>query len=63
MVNEDFHKGQRCIFSAVMCQEGFCSGCMIFLNRVTELEQSVGMEERRLEDNCQEKGEQLIIHW
>jgi hypothetical protein len=41
MINEDFHKGERCLFSAQMCQEGYCSECIIFMYRVTDLEESV----------------------
>jgi hypothetical protein len=26
-------KGQRCIFKQILCQEGFCSQCMIYLEK------------------------------
>jgi hypothetical protein len=31
MVNLEYHKGSFCIYSSVFCQEGYCSGCSIYL--------------------------------
>jgi len=33
MVNLDYHKGSFCVFTHNFCQEGYCSGCEIYLNR------------------------------
>jgi hypothetical protein len=51
MINEDFHKGERCLFSAQMCQEGYCSECIIFMDRLAELEESVKKGEEAAQGN------------
>ena len=33
MVNLEYHKGELCAHSAILCQEGFCSECIIFLEK------------------------------
>ena len=33
MVNLENHKGSFCVFIDKFCQEGYCSGCVIYLNR------------------------------
>jgi hypothetical protein len=34
MVNLEYHKGQLCSYGPILCQEGFCSECIIFLEKV-----------------------------
>jgi hypothetical protein len=34
MVNIGFHKGEWCFLSSSFCQEGYCSNCMIFLEKM-----------------------------
>ena len=41
----DNHKGQQCLLKPIICQEGFCSGCMIYL----EISFTLLLEEK---DNC-----------
>jgi hypothetical protein len=33
MVNVEYHKGSFCIYKTKFCQEGFCSGCEIYLKK------------------------------
>ena len=33
MVNIEYHKGSFCVYSAIFCQEGYCSECEIYLKR------------------------------
>jgi hypothetical protein len=33
MVNLLYNKGNPCVYSPLLCQEGVCSGCMILLKR------------------------------
>jgi hypothetical protein len=37
MVNVEYHKGSFCIYKAKFCQEGFCSGCEIYLKEPSVL--------------------------
>ncbi len=32
MLNLEYHKGEPCVYKAVLCQEGYCSECAIYLN-------------------------------
>lgn len=38
MTNQEYHKGESCLFSSVLCQEGYCSGCMIYLEKIISFE-------------------------
>jgi len=31
MVNLEYHKGEICRFTSILCQEGYCQDCMIHL--------------------------------
>ena len=33
MIDLEYHKGHRCPHTEITCQEGFCSGCMIYLEK------------------------------
>ncbi len=33
MPDSGYFKGQTCIFKNILCQEGFCSECMIYLEK------------------------------
>jgi hypothetical protein len=33
MVNVEYHKGSFCVYKSKFCQEGFCSGCEIYLKK------------------------------
>ena len=37
MINLEYHKGSFCIFSNIFCQEGYCSGCEIYLRRMSDI--------------------------
>jgi hypothetical protein len=32
MVNIEYHKDKLCPIRLIICQEGYCSNCMIYLN-------------------------------
>ncbi len=32
MISLEYHKGSFCVYSSVFCQEGYCSGCEIYLH-------------------------------
>ncbi len=34
MVKFEYHKGQECVFKPLLCQEGFCSDCFIYLEKL-----------------------------
>ena len=33
MVNIEYHKGTFCVHTPLFCQEGYCSGCDIYLKK------------------------------
>ena len=33
MVNLEYHKGAFCVHTPLFCQEGYCSGCDIYLKK------------------------------
>ena len=33
MVNLEYHKGAFCVNTPLFCQEGYCSGCDIYLKK------------------------------
>jgi ferredoxin len=33
MTNLVFHKGTFCVYAPVFCQEGYCSGCEVYLKK------------------------------
>jgi hypothetical protein len=39
MVNMEYHKGSFCEYASVFCQEGYCSGCAIYLRRPPAIKQ------------------------
>jgi hypothetical protein len=41
MVNLEYHKGSFCVYTSVFCQEGYCSGCNIYLKRPAPTKQTV----------------------
>jgi hypothetical protein len=36
MQNLEYHKGQICNFKPIMCQEGFCSECLIYQENLSQ---------------------------
>ncbi len=38
MVDLQCHKGQPCLYSPVLCQEGYCSDCAIYIERFSSME-------------------------
>ena len=32
-MNMDYHKGYPCVYKAILCQEGYCSDCGIYLEK------------------------------
>ena len=28
-----YHKGNLCLYKSIICQEGYCSGCFIYLEK------------------------------
>jgi hypothetical protein len=37
MLNLEYHKGQPCVFKPLLCQEGYCSECIICLEQSVEI--------------------------
>ena len=37
MLYLDNYKGHSCVFKAILCQEGFCSNCAIYLEEASSL--------------------------
>jgi hypothetical protein len=35
MLNTQYHKGRRCMHEVILCQEGYCSECIIYLNHAS----------------------------
>lgn len=33
MINLAYHKGEFCQINSILCQEGYCSECMIYMER------------------------------
>lgn len=47
-VNNEYHKGQKCLYGSNFCQEGFCSGCQIYLGVLSQaVKKSLEVEETR----------------
>jgi hypothetical protein len=38
MINLEHHKGSPCIYSSRFCQEGYCSGCDVYLSKSLSIE-------------------------
>ena len=32
-MNMNYHKGYPCVYKAILCQEGYCSDCAIYLEK------------------------------
>lgn len=32
-MNLEYHKGSPCVYKAILCQEGYCSDCGIYLEK------------------------------
>ena len=32
-MNTEYHKGYPCVYKAILCQEGYCSNCAIYLEK------------------------------
>ncbi len=32
-MNMEYHKGYPCVYKAILCQEGYCSDCAIYLEK------------------------------
>lgn len=37
MLNLEYHKGQPCVFKPLLCQEGFCCECIIYLEQSSSM--------------------------
>ena len=49
MVSTECHKGSFCVFTPNFCQEGYCSGCEIYLKKSSPIRK----EDRRLGETLQ----------
>ena len=36
------HKGQPCLYKKMLCQEGFCSECQIYIEAMKRVEKLIG---------------------
>ena len=50
MVRTECHKGSFCVFTPKFCQEGYCSGCEIYLKKSLPIQKA----DRRLGEMLQE---------
>jgi hypothetical protein len=51
MVDMEYHKGSFCDYASVFCQEGYCSGCEIYLKMtqtVKQLDRCEGTKSRKV---------------
>ena len=32
-MNLEYHKGYPCVYETILCQEGYCSNCVIYLEK------------------------------
>jgi hypothetical protein len=46
MLNLEYHKGELCTINSKLCQEGFCSECIIYLERSASCVNSVRMPKK-----------------
>ena len=46
VVDMEYHKGSFCDYASVFCQEGYCSGCEIYLKMTQAVKQVDRCEER-----------------
>jgi hypothetical protein len=37
MIEVQNHKGQKCIYEKMLCQEGYCSECAVCLKRISAI--------------------------
>jgi hypothetical protein len=37
----EYHKGEWCLYRALVCQEGFCCGCQVYLDAVSQAVKNV----------------------
>ncbi len=54
MVGINFYKGQQCFIKPLLCQEGFCNECAIYLekleDKVTRVLSKISIVERQKAD-------------
>jgi hypothetical protein len=48
MLNLEYHKGELCVLRPMLCQEGLCSGCIIYLEQSSQLNPSFSEENKQL---------------
>lgn len=39
--SNSYHRGERCLYKALVCQEGVCCGCQVYLDAVSSAVQKV----------------------
>jgi hypothetical protein len=47
MLNLEYHKGQPCVFKPLLCQEGFCSECIICIEQSSSITPSIIEENKQ----------------
>ena len=50
MVYPEYHKGYPCVFKPILCQEGFCSECAIYLGKSLSIDMT-NLEQIRTDDS------------
>jgi hypothetical protein len=58
MVNFEYHKGSFCIYSSIFCQEGYCSGCSVYL----KMSAAAKFVNSRDENRLQKASKLVFIH-
>ena len=49
------HKGQSCLYKKILCQEGFCSGCQIYIEAMKRVKRLIGGVNDEKAKFCREK--------
>jgi hypothetical protein len=60
MLNLEYHKGDLCVSKPILCQEGFCSECIIHLEQESQMNPSFNEENRQLVFKSKVYNKQLV---
>ena len=47
MLNLEFHKGQPCVYKSLLCQEGYCSECIICFEEFSQITPPISSGENK----------------
>lgn len=55
VLNLEYHKGELCTINSKLCQEGFCSECIIYLERSAQVMPNHVKNTDRIQKKCSTK--------